>query len=184
MGFSKQEYWSRVPLPSPPKLNTSKQRFYNYCCCHSVPKSYPTLCDPHGLQCTRLLCPPLSPGVCSNSCTLSQWCYLISSLCLLFLLLPSMFPSNRVFSNKLAQFFASGGQRQCYRETDKIESELSAEWVEEGHPCRQDVLAGASGGTHVVPAPDYPGSQSSNSVRVHPCSTRDFILASVYDLSS
>ena len=24
---------------------------------------------------TRLLCPPLSPGVCSNSCPLSQWCY-------------------------------------------------------------------------------------------------------------
>ena len=27
----------------------------------------------------RLLCPPLSPGVCSNSCPLSQWCYLTIS---------------------------------------------------------------------------------------------------------
>ena len=28
--------------------------------------------QPHGLQHTRLLCPLLSPGVCSNSCPLSQ----------------------------------------------------------------------------------------------------------------
>ena len=28
---------------------------------------------------TRLLCPPLSPGVCSNSCSLSLWCYLPTS---------------------------------------------------------------------------------------------------------
>ena len=31
------------------------------------------------LQCARLLCPPLSTGVCSNSCPLSQWCYLTIS---------------------------------------------------------------------------------------------------------
>ena len=30
---------------------------------------------PHGLQHTRLPCPSLSPGVCSNSCPLSQWCH-------------------------------------------------------------------------------------------------------------
>ena len=29
---------------------------------------------PHGLQNTRLPCPSLSPEVCSNSCSLSQWC--------------------------------------------------------------------------------------------------------------
>ena len=34
---------------------------------------------PHGLQHARLLCPPLSPGVCSDSCPLSQWCYLTIS---------------------------------------------------------------------------------------------------------
>ena len=27
----------------------------------------------HGLQQARLLCPPLSPGVCSNSCPLNEW---------------------------------------------------------------------------------------------------------------
>ena len=31
---------------------------------------------PCGLQHARLPCPPPSPGVCSNSCPLSQWCHL------------------------------------------------------------------------------------------------------------
>ena len=40
---------------------------------------------PHGLQHARLLCPSLSPGVCSNSCPLSRWCYpTISSSAALF----------------------------------------------------------------------------------------------------
>ena len=30
---------------------------------------------PHELQLTSLPCPSLSPGVCSNSCSLSQWCH-------------------------------------------------------------------------------------------------------------
>ena len=34
-----------------------------------------TLCDPHGLQHTRLPCPSPCSGVCSNSCPLSQWCH-------------------------------------------------------------------------------------------------------------
>ena len=32
---------------------------------------------PHGLQHSRLSCPSLSPRVCSNSCPLSWWCYLL-----------------------------------------------------------------------------------------------------------
>ena len=37
--------------------------------------------QPRGLQHARLPCPSLSPGVCSNSCPLSQWCHpTISSL--------------------------------------------------------------------------------------------------------
>ena len=42
----------------------------------------------------------LFPGVCLNSCPSSPWCDLI--LCCLLLLLPSIFPSIRVFSNKSA----------------------------------------------------------------------------------
>ena len=34
----------------------------------------------HGLQHAKLLCPPLSSEVCSNSCPLRRWCYLIISL--------------------------------------------------------------------------------------------------------
>ena len=34
---------------------------------------------PHGLQHARLPCPSLSPGVCSNSSSLSWWCYLTMS---------------------------------------------------------------------------------------------------------
>ena len=44
-----------------------------FCCC-SVTKSHPTLW-PHRLQHARLLCPPLSPRGCSDSCPLSQWCH-------------------------------------------------------------------------------------------------------------
>ena len=55
---------------------------------------------PHGLQHARLPCPSLSPGACSNSCSLSQWYHLI--LCQPLLLLSSIFPSIRVFSSELA----------------------------------------------------------------------------------
>ena len=63
---------------------------------------------PYRLQHTGLLCPSLSPGVCSDLCPLSQWCHpTISYRCPLFLLL-SVFPSIRVFS--VSWLFASGGQ--------------------------------------------------------------------------
>ena len=60
------------------------------------------------LQHTSLLCPSLSPRACSNSCPLSQWCHPTISSCQPLLLLPSILPSTRVFSNELA--LASGGQ--------------------------------------------------------------------------
>ena len=54
--------------------------------------------QPHGLEHARLPCPSSTPGVYSNSCPLS-----LSKgdvLCHPFLLLPSIFPSIRVFSNE------------------------------------------------------------------------------------
>ena len=55
---------------------------------------------PHGLQHTRLPCPSLSPGACSNSCPLSQWCHpTISSSVVLFSSWLQSFPT-WVFSNK------------------------------------------------------------------------------------
>ena len=44
------------------------------CCCCSVAKSCPTLCDPMNCSMPGFLpCLSLSPGVCSNSCPLSRW---------------------------------------------------------------------------------------------------------------
>ena len=59
--------------------------------------------QPHGLQQARLLCPSPSPRVSSNSCPLSQYCQpTISSLEMRSwsLLLPSIIPSVRLFSNE------------------------------------------------------------------------------------
>ena len=57
---------------------------------------------PHGLQHDRLPCISLSPRVCSNSCPLRQLCHPSNHLilCRPLLLLPSIFPSIRVFSNE------------------------------------------------------------------------------------
>ena len=52
------------------------------------------------LQHARLLCPLPSPGVCSNSWPLSLGCYLTISSLPPLLLLPSVFPSTRVFSKE------------------------------------------------------------------------------------
>ena len=57
---------------------------------------------PHGMKHARLPCPSLSPRVCSNSCPLCQWCHPTISSCHPILLLPSIFPSIRVFSNESA----------------------------------------------------------------------------------
>ena len=72
--------------------------FWLKCCCYcSIFKSCPTLW-PHGLQHARLTCPSLSSGVCSNSCPLSQWCYLAISCTVT----PSPLGNIRVFSNELS----------------------------------------------------------------------------------
>ena len=50
---------------------------------------------PHGLQDARLPCPSPSPGICSNSCLLSQWCHPTISSCVV------------PFSSRLQSFPAS-----------------------------------------------------------------------------
>ena len=55
---------------------------------------------PQGLQHTRPPCPWQSLGACSNSCPSSWWCHPTISSCRLLLLLPSIFPSIRVFYNE------------------------------------------------------------------------------------
>ena len=59
--------------------------------------------QPHDLQHSRPPCPSPTPGVYPNPCPLSCWCDpAISFLCCPLLLLPSIFPSIRVFSNESA----------------------------------------------------------------------------------
>ena len=64
---------------------------------------------PHGLQHSRLPCPSLSPGVCSNSCPLRRWCHpTISSSVTLFSSCLQSFPASGSFP--INQLFASGDQ--------------------------------------------------------------------------
>ena len=74
----------------------------------SVTQSCLTL-QPHGLQHTRLPCPSPTPGVYSNSCTLSGWCHpTISSSVVPFSSCLQSFPASGSF--QMSQFFTSGGQ--------------------------------------------------------------------------
>ena len=79
MGFSRQEYWSGVPLPSPFS-------------CSVVSNSL----QPHGLQHARPPCPSPTPRFYSDSCPFSQWCH------------PTISSSVIPFSSCLHFFPASG----------------------------------------------------------------------------
>ena len=64
---------------------------------------------PHELQHARLPYPSLSPGVCSNSCPLSQWCNpTISSSAAILSFFIQSFPASGSFP--VSQLFTSGGQ--------------------------------------------------------------------------
>ena len=70
-----------------------------------------------GLQHARLCCPSLSPWVCSNSCPVSQWCYLtISSSVTLFSSCPQIFPASGEYTRGriylLHPFFPHSTQAQ------------------------------------------------------------------------
>ena len=74
-------------------------------CCCSVAKS--DSFRPHGLQHARLPCPLLSPGACSNSYPLSQWCHpTISSSVAPFSSCPQCFPASGSFpaSSRIASW--------------------------------------------------------------------------------
>ena len=65
---------------------------------------------PHELQHTRLLCPSLSPGACSNSYPLNQYCHAaISSSVTCFSSCPQSFPASGSFP--MSQLFSSGDQK-------------------------------------------------------------------------
>ena len=97
MGFSRQEYWSGSPI-----IKLILLLLFS----HEVVSSS---LWPHKLQHTRHPCSSLSPGVCSNSCPLSWWCYpTISSSVTPISSCPQSFPASRSFP--MSRLFASGGQ--------------------------------------------------------------------------
>ena len=61
---------------------------------------------PHGLQHARLPCSSPSPGVCLNSCPLSQWCH--PTIWFSVTLCSQSFPASGSFP--MSRFFTSGGQ--------------------------------------------------------------------------
>ena len=64
---------------------------------------------PHGLQHTKLPCPSVTPGVCSNSCPSSRWCHpTISSSVVPYSNCLQSFPVLGSFP--INQFFPSNGQ--------------------------------------------------------------------------
>ena len=85
---------------------TVEIRWLNSTCCLFA-KLCPTLCNP--TDCSTAGFPvSLFLGVCSNSCPLSQWCYLIISSSVTLFSCPQSFPASGSFP--MSQFFASGGQ--------------------------------------------------------------------------
>ena len=98
MGFSRHEDWSGVPLPSPLRCIDPPYILLLFCC-SVVSDSL----GPYGLQHSRLPCPSPSSEVCSNWCSLSQWCHAtISSSVVPFSSCPQSFSASGSFSNELA----------------------------------------------------------------------------------
>ena len=78
---------------------------------------------PHGLQHARLVCPSLSPKVCSKSCPLSLWCHpAISSSVVLFCSCPQSLPASGSFP--VRQLLASGARVNTSALTRTTSSEL------------------------------------------------------------
>ena len=67
-GLACCDSWGRKESDTTEWLNWTELLFSWYIMSDSLP--------PHGLQHTRLPCPSLFCGVCSNSCLLCQWCHL------------------------------------------------------------------------------------------------------------
>ena len=70
--------------------------------------------QPHGLQHARLPCPSPTPGACSNSCPLCQWCNptFLSSVVPFSSCLQS-FPASGSFP--MSQFFPLGGKHHSFQ---------------------------------------------------------------------
>ena len=97
MRFSKQEYWSELPLPSPVELPNSGIKL-GLLHCRSDQISCSVVSDslrPHESQHARPPCPSQTPGVHSDSCPSSWWCHpAISSSVVPFSSCPQSLPAS------------------------------------------------------------------------------------------
>ena len=102
MGFSRQEYWSGLPFPSPEwMVQFSSVQFS----CSVVSDSL----RPHESQHARPPCPSPTPGVHSDSHPSSEWCHpAILSSVVPFSSCPQTLPASKSFP--MSQLFSWGGQ--------------------------------------------------------------------------
>ena len=99
------DQWNRIESS---EMNPYRVYSQFCCCCCSVAKLCLTLCNPMDYSMPGYS-PPLSPRVCSNSCPLSQRCYLtISSSAALFSFCLQYFLASG--SIPMSQLFPSAGQ--------------------------------------------------------------------------
>ena len=125
MGFSRQEYWSRLPFPSPEVFLTQGPNLYLLYLLHwqagSLPLTLPgDLSSVQSLSRVRLFatqwitahqasCTSPTPRVHSSSCPLSRWCHpAISSSVVPFSSCPQSLRASGSFP--VSQLFTWGGQ--------------------------------------------------------------------------
>ena len=122
-----------------------------HCCC-LVAKLCPTLCDP--MDCSaRLPCPSLSPGVCSDSCLLSRWCYPNILFSVAPFSCPQSFPASGSFRKTLMLFHflltVRGVLKASILERFAIPSSRGPRFVRTLH-CDLSVLGGPAWHAHWV----------------------------------
>ena len=119
--------------------------------------SRPALWRPHGLQHTRLPCPPPTPGVHPNPCPLSQWCHpTISSSVVPFSSCLQSFPASGSF--QMSHFFTSGGQSTGASASASVLPMNIQDWFPlgwTGYPCSPRDSQESS------PTPQFTSSNSS-----------------------
>ena len=98
LGFSRQEYWSGLPLPSP--IYAVSVQFS----CSVVSSSL----RPHESQHARPPCPSLTPRAHSNSRPSSWWCHPAISSSVVPFSCPQSLQVSESFP--MSQLFSSGGQ--------------------------------------------------------------------------
>ena len=119
MGFSRQEYWSGLPFPSPYSMfllyflwnifSLSLSLFVFFSSVQFSRSVVSNYLQPHELQHTRPPCPSPTPGICPNSCTSSRWCHpAISFSVVPFSCCPQSLPASESFP--MSQIFIWGGQ--------------------------------------------------------------------------